>query len=123
MSTLKVNSDLLLEAANRFLKMAQGFGMQTSADPMKKALDQAFGKQIGAAVGAAFEKSISSVEIHIDFSPETKTAKFTLYGNGTDEDKAELTTYLNNNFAAKAYPIMAKFQKTPMDYKYGLYEK
>ncbi|TXG77355.1 hypothetical protein E6Q11_02950 [Candidatus Dojkabacteria bacterium] len=116
--------DQLLKAATRFSELVaqQGFGMQTTADPMKKALDQKIGKQVQALVTDAFQKSMSSVQINIDFNPETKTAKFVLYGNGSDEDKAALTNGLNQ-LGPTAFAIMSKYQKTPFDYKYAEFSR
>ena len=117
-------SDQLLKAATRFsdLVAQQGFGMQTSADPMKKALDQKIGKQVQTLIGNAFQKSLSNVQINIDFNPDAKSAKFVLYGNGTDEDKNELTNALNQ-LAPTAFAVMSKFQKTPFDYKYAEFSR
>lgn len=118
------SAEQILKAATRFSNLVaqQGFGMQTSADPMKKMLDQSIGKQVNDLVSAALQKSMSSAQVNIEFNPQTKTAKFTVYGNGTDEDKAELTNALNT-LAPKAYKIMSAHQKTPMDYKYVEYDR
>jgi hypothetical protein len=118
----KLNSDYLLQAANVFYKRAQGFGTTTTADPMKKALDAAIGGSVKKMVTDAFQKSVSDVQVNIEFDPTSKTAKFTVYANGTPEDQAALTGNLNT-LAQKAYPIVAKFQKNPMDYKYVSYAR
>ena len=108
-------------AAAKFDKMAQQT-MEYSTDPMKKALDMSIGAKVKNLVIAAFNKSVSSVQVNIEFTPPG-TAKFTVYGNGMDADKAELTNALNSQLAAAAGKIMGKYQKTPMDYKYVAYDK
>lgn len=118
----KLNSDYLLKAANVFYKRAQGFSTTVSQDPMKKALDMAIGNAVKKMVTAAFQKSVSDVQINIEFDPTAKAAKFTAYANGSAEDQAALLSQLNT-LAPKAYAIMAKYQKNPMDYKYVSYTR
>ena len=118
----KLNSTYLLQAANVFYKRAQGFSTTVTQDPMKKALDANIGGAVKKMVTDAFQKSVSDVQVNIDFDPNAKTAKFSIYANGTPEDQAALTNSLNT-LAPKAYAIMSKHQKDPVDYKYVTYTR
>ncbi|HVI40421.1 MAG TPA: hypothetical protein VM577_07150 [Anaerovoracaceae bacterium] len=126
MAIKKFNPADLLKAASKFeqlVKEAQGT-YQYSADPMKKALDQVIGKKV-QDIAAKFlnEKAISSLQVNIGYqSPEA--ANFSVFATGTDKDAAEkeMAAALAN-LGPTVAKTMAKFQKTPLDYKYAEFEK
>lgn len=115
-----INMNELLKYSMAFNKAAQT--MSYTADPMKSALDKTIGQGVKSAILAAFQKSVTNVQVNIEYNPDTKSAKFVVYGNGVDADKNELTNALNL-LSQKAYVTMSKYQKTPLDYKYVEYNK
>ncbi len=122
MSTLKVNSTLLLEAANRFFKMAQTF--QYSKDPMNTALMAAMGKGLSALAGQYLNKGIASLTIYANYAPPSVT--FEIYATGMDSDavQTELANTLNTKYGSIASKIMSKYQKDkPLNYKLATFEK
>jgi hypothetical protein len=118
----KNQAEQLFIAAEMFVKRAQEMGVTTSADPMKKALDATIGKSVKDIITKALQTSISDIQVNIAFDPEAKTATFTTYTNGDEADKTLLTNSLNA-LSSKAYSVISKYQKTPIDYKYASYQR
>lgn len=117
--TLKLISEQISSAANKFNKMAQ-MQVQVATDPLAKAMNATIGKKVEQLFVSC--PSISEAQFNIKFTPPS-TAEFLLYSNGTEEDKTKLTNELNTKFAPTAAKVMAKYQKDAIDWKWTTFQK
>ncbi len=122
MSILKTNSNILLEASDRFLKAAQT--MQYSQDGMSKAINATLGQSLSAIAGKYLStRGVSSIEVHINYNPPN--ANFVIMSTGSESDAVsqEMAAELNQKFGQKISKIMGQYQKDkPLDYKVTSFE-
>ena len=118
-----MSSNKIADLVSKFSKKYGQATVQYSSDPLVKAVNTAVGKKVESLIVAM--PSITEAQLNIAFTPgKPPTAVFTVYSDGTADDKQKLLNELNRTVAPVVAGVMSKYQKEPLaDWKWTTFRK